>query len=162
MNPEENITSNIWGETLQDSEKYNIPLSAQTGRIDVNNEKNFIFKETTGHDKQLFSIKLISEKADTVRAINSIKNLLDKKVYGVKVDIEQFEKGKVFFNFLFRPMPRIRMLDSKSVYKMLQISQSFLNKLIQTKQIKSYKIGRLRRFSLEDILNYISKNREIL
>jgi len=39
-----------------------------------------------------------------------------------------------------------------------QISKSFLRKLIRTRRIKSYKLGRLRRFSLEDILEYLTRN----
>lgn len=40
---------------------------------------------------------------------------------------------------------------------MLQISRSFLTKLIKAGQMKSYKLGRLRRFLLEDILEYLSQ-----
>jgi excisionase family DNA binding protein len=40
---------------------------------------------------------------------------------------------------------------------MLQISRSFLRKLVKNGTIKSYKIGKLRRFLLEDILDYLSQ-----
>lgn len=50
------------------------------------------------------------------------------------------------------------MLDSKGVCQMLQVSRSFLSRLIRTEQIKSYKMGRLRRFLLEDVLEYLSQS----
>jgi excisionase family DNA binding protein len=39
---------------------------------------------------------------------------------------------------------------------MLQVSRSFLQKLVHGNKIKSYKLGRMRRFLLEDILEYLS------
>jgi excisionase family DNA binding protein len=33
-------------------------------------------------------------------------------------------------------------------------------KLVKEERLKSYKLGRLRRFSLEDILNYLTENNE--
>ena len=43
---------------------------------------------------------------------------------------------------------------------MLQISRSFLQKLINEKKLNSYKLGRMRRFLLEDILEYLSNDVE--
>jgi excisionase family DNA binding protein len=43
---------------------------------------------------------------------------------------------------------------------MLQVSSGFLMKLVKGKKLKSYKLSRLRRFSLEDILNYLTENNE--
>lgn len=43
---------------------------------------------------------------------------------------------------------------------MLQVSSGFLMKRVKEKKLKSYKLGRLRRFSLEDILNYLTENNE--
>ena len=39
---------------------------------------------------------------------------------------------------------------------MLQISKSFLIRLVKGKKIKSYKFGRLRRFLLTDVIEYLS------
>jgi len=43
---------------------------------------------------------------------------------------------------------------------MLQISKSFLQKLVNEKKLNSYKLGRMRRFLLEDILEYLSNDEE--
>jgi excisionase family DNA binding protein len=44
---------------------------------------------------------------------------------------------------------------------MLQISRSFLQKIIHEKKLNSYKLGRMRRFLLEDILEYLSSDAEV-
>jgi len=53
------------------------------------------------------------------------------------------------------------MLAPNQVCQMLQVSRSFLQKIINEKKIKSYKLGRIRRFLLEDILDYLSSDTEL-
>jgi len=48
------------------------------------------------------------------------------------------------------------MIAPNQVCQMLQVSRSFLQKLVHENKIKSYKLGRMRRFLLEDILEYLS------
>ncbi len=43
---------------------------------------------------------------------------------------------------------------------MMQVSAGFLMKLVREKKLKSYKLGRLRRFSFQDVLNYLTENIE--
>ncbi|MCE5212327.1 MAG: helix-turn-helix domain-containing protein, partial [Deltaproteobacteria bacterium] len=54
----------------------------------------------------------------------------------------------------------VRMLAPNQVCQMLQVSRSFLQKIIHENRIKSYKLGRMRRFLLEDILEYLSNDAE--
>lgn len=54
------------------------------------------------------------------------------------------------------------MLKTGHVCQILQISNSALMNLVKSKKIKSYKIGRLRRFLLQDILDYLSRSEEVL
>ena len=56
----------------------------------------------------------------------------------------------------------MKMLTSSDVRDMLQVSRAFLTKLVRVGKLKSYKIGRLRRFSLEDILALLSESTEVL
>jgi excisionase family DNA binding protein len=49
------------------------------------------------------------------------------------------------------------MLNPVQVCRMMQISRSLLNRMILEKKIKSYKIGRLRRFFLNDILENLKQ-----
>ncbi|MFQ5963037.1 MAG: helix-turn-helix domain-containing protein [Candidatus Scalinduaceae bacterium] len=64
------------------------------------------------------------------------------------------------FEFNFKKEDTPKLLKTKHVCQILQISTSFLKKLVKEEKIKSYKLDRLRRFSLEDILDYLTKNEE--
>lgn len=68
--------------------------------------------------------------------------------------------GKYVFNFLFKKVHDVRMLSPKDVCLMLKVSRRFLTKLVSSGKIESYKLGRLRRFLLDDILTYLGKNKE--
>lgn len=70
------------------------------------------------------------------------------------------QDGKYVFNFLFKKVHDVRMLSPKDVCIMLKISRRFLTKLVSSGKIDSYKIGRLRRFLLDDILTYLGENKE--
>ncbi len=60
--------------------------------------------------------------------------------------------GKTAFNFHFKPVYTTRMLNTRMLLVMLQISKSMLYRLVKEKAIKSYKVGKLRRFLLEDVV----------
>ncbi|MBI5604648.1 MAG: helix-turn-helix domain-containing protein [Deltaproteobacteria bacterium] len=61
------------------------------------------------------------------------------------------------FNFHLDPDHNLMMLKPLQVCRMMQISQSLLTRLVQKDKIKSYKIGRLRRFCLKDIIEALSQ-----
>jgi len=117
-----------------------------------------IFKEVAGDEEQIFSIELTPQQSQAVQSMNLIKDLVSGKHQGVKISMEETGGGKTAFNFHFKPVYTTRMLNSKDVATMLQISRSFLYKLVRMKEIKSYKIGKLRRFLLEDVIDYLSGN----
>jgi excisionase family DNA binding protein len=70
------------------------------------------------------------------------------------------QEGKYVFNFLFKKVHDVRMLSPKDVCVMLKISRRFLSKLVSSGKIESYKLGRLRRFLLDDILTYLGEHKE--
>ncbi len=136
----------------------NVPDLMLPPSFHVHDGDNLIFKEVTGDEEQIFSIELTPQQSQVVRSMNLIKDLVNGKHQGVKISMEQAEGGKTAFNFHFKPVYTTRMLNSKDVATMLQISRSFLYKLVRMKEIKSYKIGKLRRFLLEDVIDYLSGN----
>lgn len=81
------------------------------------------------------------------------------ETYGPEV-VAGGQEGKCIFNFLFKKVHDVRMLSPKDVCIMLKISRRFLTKLVSSGKIDSYKIGRLRRFLLDDILTYLGENKE--
>jgi excisionase family DNA binding protein len=140
---------------ITDNNAHKISFFART-----NNQPEPIFKQINKYNERLFSFNLTSEEYTVMKDIYSIKKLLDENIYGVELETRKEDAGRILFNFVFKPMSMIKMLDYKSVCEILLISNSFLNKLVKTGEIRSYKIGRNRRFLFEDILEYLSKNQE--
>jgi len=136
----------------------NVPNLMLPPSFHIHDGDNLIFKEVTGDEEQIFSIELTPQQSQVVQSMNLIKDLVGGKHQGVKISMEEAEGGKTAFNFHFKPVYTTRMLNSKDVATMLQISRSFLYKLVRLKEIKSYKIGKLRRFLLEDVIDYLSGN----
>jgi excisionase family DNA binding protein len=138
-----------------------VPQKELTDEINGTKNEVPVFEEVTGDKPEVISIHLTPEQSAMVQSLDYIRSLSMDKQHGVKLDISRDADGKILFNFHFKPVYTVKMLNTKSVCEMLQIGKSFLRKLIKTKQLKSYKIGRRRRFSLEDVLEYLSRNAEI-
>ncbi len=64
--------------------------------------------------------------------------------------------SQVFFNLHFNTASSIRMLTVANVCDMLQVSRTTVRKLVSSALIPSVKIGRLRRFFMDDVLDYLS------
>jgi excisionase family DNA binding protein len=67
----------------------------------------------------------------------------------------------IVVKFEFGSIPPLRLLKVKEVIQMLRISRSYLNELVRQGKLKSYKLGRLRRLMLDDILVYLEGSREL-
>lgn len=64
----------------------------------------------------------------------------------------------VVLNLQFEAIPPLRMLRPQEVTHMLGISKSLLNRLVGRGELPSYKIGRVRRYMLDDIFSYLEKS----
>jgi excisionase family DNA binding protein len=69
--------------------------------------------------------------------------------------------GTIVVKFELGSIPPMQLLKGEEVIQMLRISRSYLNKLIRQGKLKSYKLGRLRRLMLDDILSYLEGSREL-
>jgi excisionase family DNA binding protein len=117
--------------------------------------------DVAGPDDQKLSIELTPTQADVVKSHAYFKILLGAEADGSSVGVERSENGEIIFNFYFKQVYLSKMLTTSDVCTMLQVSRAFLGRLIKTGKLKSYKIGRLRRFSLEDILTHLGESAEI-
>jgi excisionase family DNA binding protein len=54
-----------------------------------------------------------------------------------------------------------KMLKSEQICDMLQISKSTLARLVKAGTFRSHRVGRLRRFTAEDVMEYLSDGVEI-
>lgn len=112
-------------------------------------------------ERQTISLNLTSEQIGLVRSNDRIMSLLDETLGDAGLEIERGKEGQLILNLNFEKQHAVKMLRPDQACQMLQISRSFLMKLVKEKRIKSYKIGRLRRFSLEDILEYLTQSEEL-
>jgi excisionase family DNA binding protein len=118
-------------------------------------------EDATGAEEQKFSMELTRTQAEVVKSHSYFKVLLGAETDGSGVNVERSEDGNIIFNFYFKQVYLARMLTSADVCSMLQISKAFLSRLVRVGRFRSYKIGRLRRFSLEDILAHLSESKEV-
>ncbi|MCX5842996.1 MAG: helix-turn-helix domain-containing protein [Deltaproteobacteria bacterium] len=110
---------------------------------------------------ETISINLTPEQYDLVKSSQYVKYFLKGEANGVTLDVRKHGNGKIVFNFQFRKVNTVKMLKSEHVCRMLQISKSTLIRLVKLKALRSYKIGRIRRFLFQDILDYLSRSEEV-
>lgn len=119
-------------------------------------------EEINNDSGQEISITLTPEQLAKLQASEYIKNIFDGTTDIPTIKIKHYPDGRIILNVRLNESPLVRMLRSDQVCIMLQISKSLLMRLVREKKIRSYKIGRLRRFLLEDILNYLTGNEEFV
>jgi excisionase family DNA binding protein len=123
-------------------------------------EKNIVeeFNDESGH---IISIIMTNEQSSMLQSSEYIRDLLRGRRSDPSLHLNRSSDGRIIFNFCLHESPTVRMLRFDQVCQMLQISRSFLQKLVHEKSLKSYKLGRLRRFAMEDVLDYLTSNEEL-
>jgi excisionase family DNA binding protein len=104
---------------------------------------------------------MTKEQSALLQQSEYIKELLSGTKNDPSLDIKLNPDGRISLNYHFNDSLILRMLSSNQVCQMLQISRSFLRKIINENKLNSYKLGRMRRFLLEDILEYLSNDAEV-
>ena len=94
---------------------------------------------------QVVSIALTSQQSEAIRSNGHFQQLC----HG--------EPSQIVFNLHLLGEPLPRMVTPLEVCEMLQVSRHTVSRLVHTGAVKSYKIGRLRRFSAQDIIEYLSR-----
>ncbi|HUJ70586.1 MAG TPA: helix-turn-helix domain-containing protein [Syntrophorhabdales bacterium] len=92
----------------------------------------------------LVSIQLTPAQAETMRSNEHFQRLYNAKA------------APIYLNLHFNDGPPQRMLKMSEICEILQVSKNTLGKLLRDGAVKSYKIGRLRRFAAEDIMDYLA------
>ena len=136
-----------------------ISSAAINNQIEVSDEK--IVEEFTNKADSVISITMTKEQSDLLKQSEYIQELLSGEKSDPSMDIKLHPDGRISLNYHFNDSMVLRMLSPNQVCQMLQISRSFLQKIINEKKLKSYKLGRMRRFLLEDILEYLSNDMEV-
>jgi excisionase family DNA binding protein len=142
-----------------------VPPEVVVSNVSIENNIEFpdkkIVEEFVDNSCSVISITMTKEQSVLLQQSEYIKELLSGTKNDPSLDIKLNPDGKLSLNFRFNDSLLLRMLAPYQVCQMLQISRSFLQKLINEKKINSYKLGRLRRFLLEDILEYLSNDKEL-
>lgn len=118
------------------------PAPAQSVQPEVNAEE------------EVLAIPLTAAQSRVLRSGGILSVFNGQTPQSFQVDLERREEGSVIFHF---HLQNHVMLNPLQVCRMMQISRSFLNRMVLEKKIKSYKIGRLRRFFLNDILENLKQ-----
>lgn len=106
------------------------------------------------------SLHLTSDQCESLLSGNTEGYLTEGVSYAMNLETQYHEDGHITLNLHFDSLRNHRMLKSEHVCGMLGVSRSFLKKLVKANTLKSYKLGRLRRFSLDDVLEYLTENEE--
>jgi len=150
---------------LPDNLSDNLPSEVAISSTAINNYVEFSDKKIVGEfmDKSstIISITMTKEQSALLLQSEYIKELLSGAKSDPSLDIKLTHDGRISLNYHFNDSLLLRMLSPNQVCQMLQISRSFLQKIINEKKLNSYKLGRMRRFLLEDILEYLSNDKEV-
>jgi excisionase family DNA binding protein len=118
-------------------------------------------EEFADRSSSTISITMTKEQSELLKQSEYIKELLNGIKNDPALDIKMTPDGRLSLNYRFKDSLMMRMLSPNQVCQMLQVSRSFLQKIIHENHIKSYKVGRMRRFLLEDILDYLSSDTDL-
>jgi excisionase family DNA binding protein len=105
------------------------------------------------------SFTLTQEQTNTLRADPWRLNLLNGEFNAGARGMDSAGRALVV-NFALEPISPARLLTPAEVSRMLRIGRGLLAALVRDGNLPSYKIGRLRRFMLADVLAYLGEHRD--
>ncbi len=142
-------------QNLQDPFPGLLPIEEE--EIDFRENKMTSWQKIPPTQKPGLSFSLTPWQSRALR-IGGILPALEKDTpTNLNLTMHREENGSVVFNFHLDLDRDFEMFKPNQVCLMMQISRSLLNRMVQENKIKSYKIGRLRRFSLKDILEALNQ-----
>lgn len=148
-------------QVLPERELIEIPSSVLKRSSNNMEREAYTLDESDEDIDETISIDLTPDQYELVKSSRYVKYFLNGNSSGVSLDVQKRRDGQIIFNFQFKKVETVKMLKSGHVCQMLQISNNSLMNLVKSKKIKNYKIGRLRRFLLQDILDYLSRSEEV-
>ena len=110
---------------------------------------------------QAVALTLTREQMQDLASSPRLMSLLSGKFTGDFAASEPHDEPLVV-QFQFASELPLRLLKSSEVVQMLRISQHYLSKVVKEGNLKSYKVGKLRRFLLDDIISYLNDNKELV
>ncbi len=120
---------------------------------------DYEFENVADDENDNLSLNLTPKQSELMQSNEHLNSFTDHESKNIVLNMKK-EDGQISLNFNFGEADSMKMLKTKEACRMLQVSSSFLMKLVKEKKLKSYKLGRLRRFSFQDVLDYLTENIE--
>lgn len=139
---------------------YDLLSYSAENRFGAKKPEDCSLKPLPKESQNVISLRLTPEQCDCILSGNLEGYLAEGVLYTVNLETKYHDDGHITLNLHFDTLGNLRMLKSDHVCGMLGVSRSFLKKLVRENALKSYKLGRLRRFSLDDVLEYLTRNEE--
>jgi excisionase family DNA binding protein len=105
------------------------------------------------------SLTLTQDQMKTLRFDPHMASLLYETNQAVSGRVEHGD-GEMTIQLELPSLPPVRLLKLDEVSRMLQVSKGCLHRILTEGKLRSYKIGRLRRVMLDDILSYLQSQQE--
>jgi excisionase family DNA binding protein len=105
----------------------------------------------------IVSLTLTQDQIKTIRSSSSLLSVFSGELAGGVAELD-YRNEPVTIKFEYEPLAPIRLLMSEEVVQMLRISNGFLKTIVRDGKLKSYKIGKGRRYMLEDVLAYLEES----
>jgi len=77
----------------------------------------------------------------------------------ITMDVKGNEGTHIILKINFGGLSGNVLLNTEDVCAILQVSKSFVAKLVRTRMVQSCKVNRIRRFARDDILRYLTRNK---
>jgi len=141
-------------QSLQDSYPRLLPVEEE----ELDSQKNNItlWRRIQPNKEAVLSFGLTHWQSRALRS-GVLPYLEEEMPTNLNLTMHQKENGSIVFNFHLDLDRNFEMFKPSQVCHMMQISRSLLNRMVHENKIKSHKIGRLRRFSLKDILEALDQ-----
>ncbi len=108
-------------------------------------------------ESRTVTLTLTREQSRTLRAAPYLISCFGGEVAG-GIEETAYRGNTLVIKFEFEPQALVRLLKPEEVVQMLRISKSYLYEVVRKGKLKSYKMGRLRRFMFDDVLSYLEDN----
>jgi excisionase family DNA binding protein len=128
----------------------------QTGIQPMQAERDCSEKNNTGRGKQV-TLTLTEQQMRDLGSNPHVMSRLSGEFTAGPRTIER-NGAPLVIQFQFAATMPLQMLKTGEVMQMLRISKNYLGKVVREGKLKSYKVGKLRRFLLDDILSYLCEN----
>jgi hypothetical protein len=102
-------------------------------------------------------LTLTQDQIKTIKSSSGLQSVFNGELAGGHAELN-YRDEPITIKFECEPLSPVRLLMSEDVIQMLRISNGFLKTIVRAGKLKSYKVGKGRRYMLEDILAYLAEN----